>query len=251
MDPRLLTSKRHLSEMDFDRRRNLLVEITKKCLRLIAKRARYGVNPVIYEKGALGDNYPEISLLEYAIAEKERYYRKMGRYRHETQYPIIDLEEPESLFFGVDQKDQTFRQRIEIPDLIGFYIGIVNGFCEPGENPGRTSLIADLDVDCLDEIHSRLQFGRYIIDGKIASRPELKELIENYTAARRPDVLKHIVFKEQERKVIEAAIKYSEDNGLGLDEDKLSGLIKDFIRINTNVQFEYLRRFYNVDLGTL
>jgi len=248
MDARLLTEKRNVAEMGFEGRRKLLTDITQRCLRLISRRAQYKTNPVIYEKNTLGEKYKDLSLLEYAIIEKEKYYMKMGRYRHETQYPITLEEEIEGPFYGVDQKKQTFKTRIEIPNLIEFYKGIVNNFCEQGEDSGRACLIADLDVDCIDEIHSRLQFGRYIIDGKIGSNSDIKELLDKYSPDKRKDVLGYIVFKEQEQKVVDSAIDYSKSKNLGLSTENVSSLIKDFIKLNTKVQFQYLKTVYNVDL---
>ena len=108
-----------------------------------------------------------------------------------------------------------------------------------------------MDVDLLEEVHTRLQFGRYIIDGKINSRPDLKDLLENYTPDKKEDVLKHILFKDQEEKVIKSALEYNSKMNLNLDKEQIPGLIKDFIRINTNIQFDHLRKFYDVDLGKL
>ncbi|MBR9675639.1 hypothetical protein GOV05_01370 [Candidatus Woesearchaeota archaeon] len=248
MDSRLLMPKRNVNEMSFEQRRDLLGEITRSSLRLLSKRAEFRTNPVIYEKGALGEGFEDISLLEYAINEKEGYYKKMGRYRHETRYSIIEGEETTSPFYGVEQKNERFKKRIEIPNFLEFYKSLIDDFCEDGENPGRTSQIADLDVDCLDQIHTRLQFGRYIIDGKIESIPELNELVTDYTPKNKEDVLSHIVFKEQENRVVEAAIDYSLKNDLGFKVGSVRKLIKNFIDINTNVQFMHLKEIYGVDL---
>lgn len=247
MNEKLLVPKRHVEAMSFDERREFLTQITNRTLDAIARRAHYKQNPVVYEPGALGEGYP--SFLEFAVREKEQYYALMGRYRHETQYPITDVR-MEGPFNEADDKGFFFRPKITIPGIFDWYQEVVDRFCEPGENPGRAGIVADIDADVMDEMHTRLQFGRYIIDGKIASRPELKEMVEHYTPDLRDDVLSHIIFKEQEARVVKLATDYSDEHH-GFDHANVDWLVREYIRINTQVQFGHLKRFYDVDLGEL
>ena len=250
MDSRLLVKEDDVDSMDFAKRRDLLVDISRRCLTRLSHRANFRLNPVIYERGALGEHFEGLSLFEYALIEKERYYKRIGRYRDDTQYPLTDGKEVGSPFFGVDQKREIFKPRIEISDFLDFYLDLLHQACEPGENPGRTIFIADLDVDCVDDINSRIHFGRYIIDQK-AKNPEMAELLKDYTPNRREEVLQQIVIREQERRVIDSAKQYASDNGMLLSPETIEFFISGLIRRNTQVQLQHLKLVYRVDLGDL
>ena len=247
MDARLTVSGVNVAELEFEERRKILTDITERFLCLLSKRTRYKENPALYEKGALGKNNPDVSFLEYSIMEKEKYLSKIGIFSQDTEFPLTSISK--GPFRNFYSKQENFKHRIVIPDFTNFYVSIVKDFCESGENPGKASRIIDIDVDCIEELHSRVQFGRYIIDGKIKSNPELKALAERYDAEKKQDILKHIILREQEKRVIDSVVSYSNLNRLCLKEDKLVDLTVNLIKTNTFVQFEHLKKVYGIDLN--
>ena len=175
------------------------------------------------------------------------YFGRVGVFGDELTYPITaDMEE--SSFNGIDHKKPQFQSRIEIPGFIDFYSDVIDAFCEDGEDEGLAA-IANLDVDVMQGIHRRLQFGRYIIDSKLAENPDFRELLEGYTPDIRQDVLKFIVIPNQEARVIEKTIDFSETNNLDLNPQEIPWLISEYIRMNTLVQFEFINKVYGVDLS--
>lgn len=238
-----------ISGMALNEKRVILEELTQKSIRLISERSKYNKNPAIYEKGTLGEQYKDISFLEYALIEKERYFGRIGLFGDELTYPITEEGEMQSSISKVNNKKPQFQNRIEIPGFIDFYLGVINSFCEDGENTGLEGVVADLDIDTMQSIHKRLQFGRYIIDAKLVENPDFKALLENYSSEKRDDVLKYILIPEQEAKVIEKAVDYSESNDLNLDSLKIPWLIQEYIRMNTHVQFQHIKGMCGIDLS--
>lgn len=249
MNSKLLVTQADIHSMNLDQKRGILGELTEESLRLISERSKYGKNPAIYKKGTIGEQYKNISFLEYALIEKERYFGKIGLFGDELTYPITEEGEMQIPVNEFNNKKPRFQDRIEVPDFAGFYSEVIDSFCEDGKNTGLAELIVDLDVDAMHSIHKRLQFGRYIIDAKLVENSDFRELLEDYTSKRKQDVLKFIVIPEQEARVIEKTIDYSESSGLNLNTLKIPWLIQEYIRMNTHVQFQHIKGVYGIDLS--
>lgn len=237
--------------MELGELRELIDYLSKNVINSVHERSKLKRNDYLYSPISIDK---KSSFLEYALHKKEAYYASIGRYMHNLEFSITSEEPSEdSIFKGLSLKDKKIAVDIDVPDLlIKYEEKVIKPFCKEGEDNGRAGQIVDIDTNVLQNLHRRIQIGRYVADKKIKKNGELKELLENYSQENDKKIIDMLIVKKREDDVILDAQKYSREKfSSSFKEEDLDLSIKNLFRyiIDTTLDLEikYLKKNFAIE----
>lgn len=181
-----------------DKERGNIDRMTNRIMPRLRDRTLFKQNLEVYQPGAIEVNgRSELSLLEYSIEGLETYHAYLGRYDYPDQFPVLGHNLPKA---GVKRKVEPLSPRLEInvtPKLIEFYKGLVNKYCEPGEDSSTYGETAYVDADIIQMMHERVHIGRKVADAKSDQDPTLLEM-----SADREYIVSKLQRKDREEQIL-------------------------------------------------
>lgn len=155
-----------------------LDQATERITSRFKDRSRFPVNPAIYEiDGVPIAGRAGISLLQFAIEGLQAYHASLGRFDYADQFPVLNLQLPESRVTRIQTKPTLPKIEINTGEpLINFYQSLIAKYCLPGNDPNSYGETAYIDADLIQLIHERINIGRLVAEIKAAKDPSVKDM---------------------------------------------------------------------------
>lgn len=161
--------------------RTQLNNMTDRILMRLHDRSGFPLNRVVYEPGGVKIvSGADQSFLELALEGLEAYHALLGRYRYPDQHRLMSAPLPEAVAARVVDAAPAPDVRIGLRDeLVPYYIEeILPRLCAPGEDASTFGETVYIDADTLELLNERIHAGRKVAQAKIASQPELADLVD-------------------------------------------------------------------------
>ena len=233
-----------LENQHLDKIRPTLSRFSTDFITRLQRRSAFKINEKLYSQKSFdfGKSY-----LEYVLAKKEQYYQAIGRFRHDSEFPITDVSNIKCVLEGT-LRDPISEVKCDISSIVPFYASLIPRICQPGENEGREGQIADLDAEAIISLSRRVNGGRYVaqdkyIQGETSVR--LKQLLQEYRSGIEGEIMQCLYRPEQEKAVldgVESLVLNSSD--ITLDEKVIRSIFKEIIDITMALEIDFLVKNY-------
>jgi len=201
----------------------------------LKKRSRFKTNAPVYRKG-LVIPYPEQSLLHYELSRVEQCHAELGRYAFTTQDAFTDVTGIENVLQR-NPPDSPVRPMASGVGLriIEFYSNWINDHCEDATDSKTFGETVTADVAVLLSIMERVNLGKQVAESKYV------ELTDDFkaTGGNRDAMLKLIVRKDREQKVIELSRNLARHYELA--EAAAVSVFEFMIEVTVDIEVDYLR----------
>lgn len=159
------------SQLSLGNIRNVLTRLEETIIFGLIERAQFCINEVIYEKGGLGRELGEESLVDFLLHECERSHAKVRRYTSPDEHPFFnDL--PRPILPGLDFDSPLHPNTININrEIHRVYVeDIVPHICRPGDDKQYGSSAVN-DVNVLQALSKRVHYGKFVAESKYRHSP--------------------------------------------------------------------------------
>ncbi len=146
--------------------RNVLIRLEETIIFGLIERAQFCQNLVIYEKGGVGKELADESLVDFLLHESERSYAKVRRYTSPDEHPFFDdLPEPilPGLSFDSPLHPNTININAQIHEV--YITQVVPYICRPGDDRQYGSSSVN-DVTLLQSLSKRIHYGKFVAESK-------------------------------------------------------------------------------------
>ncbi|KAI8356135.1 chorismate mutase [Choanephora cucurbitarum] len=203
-----------------DKLRSTLIRLEDTIIFALIERAQFGLNPCIYEKGALefkgatGDR----NFLEYFLWETEKVHAKVRRYTSPDEYAFTSpLPEPILPPLEFDQFLEPNDININSKIMEVYLKDIVPAICKNTDDKNYGSSVTK-DIEALQALSKRIHFGKFIAESKFRSSPE--EYIRLALVEDREKIDELLTNKAVEAQVLERLRRKALVYGQTLDEEQ-------------------------------
>ncbi len=158
-----------------------LNNMTDRILMRLHDRSGFPLNRVVYERGGVEIvSGADQSFLELGLEGLEAYHALLGRYQYPDQHRLMSAPVPEAVVARVVAAAAAPDLGIGLRDeLVPYYIDeILPRLCAPGEDASTFGETVYVDADTLELLNERIHVGRKVAQAKIASQPELMDLVD-------------------------------------------------------------------------
>ena len=201
----------------------------------LKKRTRFNINAAVYQPGLVSAE-PNSSLLDYELKKIEQCHAELGRYQFATQESFSSIDDTDPVITRPAPTSPVHKMNTGVgPRIISFYIDWVQKACPAGDNSNTYGETVTADVAALLAIMERVNLGKTVAESKLTEMPA--EFIA--TEGRREDMLKLIVRKDREGKVIELAEALADH--YDLEPAHAIEVFKFMIDVTVDIEVDYLR----------
>lgn len=201
----------------------------------LKKRTRFKVNAPVYLPGLVASD-PDCSLLDYELNKVEQCHAELGRYEFATQEAFTSISNIENVIKRAAPASPVHKMNTGVgPRLITFYIDWVNRACPGGDDSNTYGETVTADVSALLAIMERVNLGKTVAESKLTELPEQFKA----TGGDRDAMLKLIVRKDREEKVIELAQALA--SHYDLEAKHAVDVFRFMIDITVDIEVDYLR----------
>ena len=230
-----------LEHHNLDEIRPILSKFSTDFITQLQRRSAFKRNPELYVPRFINGSQ---SYFEYVLHEKEMYYKAIGRFRHDSEFPITDVSQAISVLPNV-LRDKNCEVNCDLSGLVPCYVSIVPKICPPGENEGREGQIADIDAETIISLGRRVNAGRYVAEYKYKNSKELRNLLREDCPEREDRVRQLVVVPDQECRVLKGVEDFvASSKDITLDDKIVGELFRDVIDLTVNLEVEYLLKKY-------
>lgn len=201
----------------------------------LKKRTRFKVNAPVYQPGLISAE-PSASLLDYELRKIEQCHAELGRYQFATQESFSSVDNVDPVIRRAPPDSPVHKMATGVgPRLISFYTDWVKKACPSGDDSNTYGETVTADVTALLAIMERVNLGKTVAESKLLA------LQDQFTATggRREALLKLIVRKDREEKVIELAEALAAH--YELDPLHTIDIFQFMIEITVDIEVDYLR----------
>jgi len=209
-----------------------LDQLAEKIISKLKDRSRYKLNPDVYTPGKARILKKNVSLFEYALKAKEKYYAKLGRYDFPDQEPITknlpcsNIKRKLNNYMIPEVKLNLYGK------IIGFYINSLKEFCKKGNDLWTQGETADCDAEIIETLHERINLGKFVAESKLKKNPSLINL-------KGEKLEKALRNEKREKEVILNARKMAKK--YDFNEKVAEKYFKWIIQETLNVEIAYMR----------
>ncbi len=201
----------------------------------LKKRSRFSCNQRVYEPG-LVIGQPDLSLLQYELAQIERCHAELGRYSFAAQESYSDVKSVSRIIAREAPDSPVHEMESGVGErIIDFYCQWLQRACAPGETETTYGETVTADVVALLAIMERVNLGKLVAESKFLEMPDaFRE-----TAGDRDGMLKYIVRKDREVKVLELAENLARH--YELEPARAVEVFEFMIDVTVDIEVDYLR----------
>ncbi len=201
----------------------------------LKKRTRFKVNPSVYQPGLVRPD-SSVSLLDYELRKIEQCHAELGRYHFATQEAYSNIGNIETIIERKPPESPVQRMNTGVgPRLIEFYIAWVNKACPDGDDNKAYGETVTADVAALLTMMERVNLGKTVAESKLTEMPDEFRA----TGGNREEMLKLIVRKDRESRVIELAEALATHYDLA--PQHAVEVFKFMIDVTVDIEVDYLR----------
>ncbi|MFH0879297.1 MAG: chorismate mutase [Lentisphaerota bacterium] len=159
------------SQLSLNHIRHALARLEETIIFGLIERSQFCRNEIIYQKGGVGRELKEESLVEFLLHESERSHAKVRRYTSPDEYPFFnDL--PEPILPQLDFENPLHPNAVNLNREIkqAYESEIVPFICAPGDDRQWGSSAVN-DVMLLQALSKRIHYGKFVAEAKYRSQP--------------------------------------------------------------------------------
>lgn len=220
-----------------------LNQMGEKIVSRLKDRSRFKLNYIVYlPNGVPIQDRGDISFLGFALEGLEAYHASLGRYDYPDQYPVFTRNLSKSPVKRKIPEERISTVDISLRDnLLGFYTKILlPKLCENDDDPTTYGETVYIDADLLQQLHERINVGRYVAESKLATNPQIRDLVGDVPAL--TSLLKD---PQREQIVIDRAKDVAKS--YQLDPDATGMTFRWIIDQTLQVEIDYLQKKFAVE----